>query len=395
MHKYILIITISLLLTGCFDRVNLEERGLVLGIGIDKYDKKDKDDKDDILSSKDNNRFVVSIALPEVYKKEEEEKPKVPKENQDKKDSSEKNKAIKKGIGETITTTMNLIDTATSKKLYYGHTKVVILGKDILSDSKLFKETINALERHKEISRKLIILGSNELAEKVLETIPKDREMIGLYINDFYKNNKGDYSFTHKIDLEDLVQNLLETGDSLLPNVSVENGNIRLDGLFIMKDFEVVERLTDSETEGLLMLIDNKSFGEISTLFERNYISLSILKKKIDEKIYNEDGKIIFDFNIDIDTNISEYLFDENIIIDSEKYKKVQDIFNKYFEDKINKSLEKIQKTKADVLKLKKCVEQKAYNLYKMYNLEDKNIYDFIKFKVNINTIIKTSGNIK
>ncbi len=383
----------SIFLTGCFDKVELEERALVLAIGIDKYDKENDTDTE---KTGEEKRFIVSIAMPEVSEGEKDGGSKKQEDPMDKEDKeSPVNEAIKRAEGSSIASTIDLIDTYMSKNLYYGHTKVVVLGKGILEDETLLKEAIDSLERNNEISRKIIILGTKGRAEEILEIIPKDEKMLGIYINDFYKSNNKNSSFTYRVDLEDIVQQLLSTGDSAIPNIQIIDKDIRLSGLIALKDGKYIGYLDDLTTKGALWIIDKKSLGEISIPFEGSYVSTSIFKKKINKDIYEENNKIAIKFNIDIEGNLSEYYLGKNVIVNEEKYKIIEQEISRYVEDEINNAIKNIKSLGVDIIGLKELIRKNRYELYTKYDLKNKNIYDYVEFGIKCKTKIKGSGSIK
>ena len=388
---FLMLCFLSIFLTGCFDKVELEERALVLAIGIDKYTK-EKDTN--IEKTGEEKRFIVSMALPDVT---EEEKGKEDNKNENKEDSEEQspiNKNVKTAEGSSISSTLNLIDTYTSKNLYYGHTKVVVLGIDILKDEKLLKETIDALERNNEISRKIIVLGTDEKAEDILKTIPKDEKMLGIYINDFYKSNKNT-SFTYRVDLEDVVKAILSTGDVAIPSIKIEDNDIKLEGLIALKNSKYAGYLDDATTKGILWLIDKRSLSKISVPFEDGYVSTSIFKKNVDKNFHEENNKIIANFNVNIEGNISEYFIGENILIDTNKYKKIEEKTSNYVKKEILSAIKNIKKLNVDIINLKELIIKNNYDLYVKYNLENKNIYNVVDFNINCNVKIKGSGSVK
>lgn len=383
----------SIFLTGCFDKVEIEERGLALAIGIDKYTEKNDTNTE---KTGEEKRFIVSIAMPEVSEGEKSGNKEKQLDSMNKETSQNSvNEAIKKAEGSSVASTMELIDTYMSKNLYYGHTKVVVLGKELLEDEVLFKEAIDALERNNEISRKTIILGTTTRAEEILETIPKDEKMLGIYINDFYKNNKKNSSFTYSVDLEDIIQQLLSVGDTAIPNIQIIDDDVRLVGLIALKDSKYIELLDDATTKGILWIIDKKSLGEISIPFENGYVSTTIFKKKIEKQLYEADGKIVCDFTIKIEGNISEYILGKNIMIETEKYRMVEDEISKYVKKEIENAIKNIQQLDIDLIGIKEIIRKNNYNLYDKYNLENNNIYDYVDFNINCVTNIKGSGSVK
>ncbi|MFR4987255.1 MAG: Ger(x)C family spore germination protein [Lachnospirales bacterium] len=379
----------SLSLTGCFDKVELEERALVLAIGIDKYT-----DGNDTNTEKtgEEKRFIVSMAMPEVSEGEKTGNAN-PMGNGEEQNSI--NEAIKVAEGSSIASTIDLIDTYMSKNLYYGHTKVVVLGKEILQDEILLREVIDSLERNNEISRKIIVLGTMGTAKEILQTIPKDEKMLGIYINDFYKNNKKNSSFTYRVDLEDIIQQLLATNNTAIPNIQIVDKDVKLTGLIALKNSKYAGYLNDTTTKGLLWIIDKKSLGEISVPFENGYVSTSILKKKIDKNFYEKDNKIICQFIVNIEGNISEYTLGKNIIMDTEKYKMVENEISSYLKNEIENSINIIKNLDVDIIGLKELIRKNEYNLYDKYNLENNNIYDYIDFDIQCNTKIKGSGSVR
>lgn len=380
---------LSSFLTGCFDKVEIEERALVLAIGIDKYLEENDTNTE---KTGEEKRFIVSMAMPEVS--EEEKSGNTDPMNKDKSQNSV-NEAIKKAEGSSVASTIDLIDTYMSKNLYYGHTKVVVLGKDILEDEILLREVIDSLERNNEISRKIIVLGTTRRAEEILQTIPKDEKMLGIYINDFYKNNKKNSSFTYSVNLEDIIQQLLSIGDTAIPNIEIVDNDVRLTGLIALKDSKYISYLDDAITKGLLWIIDRKSLGEISIPFEDGYVSTTIFKKKVEKNFYETDNKIMCDFVVNIQGNISEYMLGKNIMIETEKYKMIEDEISNYVKLEIENSIKDIKRLNVDLIGLKELIRKNNYDLYDKYNLETNNIYDYVDFNVSCNVKIKGSGSIK
>ncbi len=381
-----------LALTGCFDKVELEERALVLAIGIDKYTKENDTNTE---KTGEEKRFIVSMAMPEVSEGEKSGNSNQQADPMSEDKGKSINEAIKIAEGSSVASTIELIDTYMSKNLYYGHTKVVVLGKEILEDENMLKEVIDALERNNEISRKIIVLGTTEIAQDILQTIPKDEKMLGIYINDFYKNNKKNSSFTYSVDLEDIIQQLLSIGDTAIPNIQIVDDDVRLTGLIALKDGKYISYLDDTTTKGLLWIIDKKSLGEIAIPFENGYVSTSIFKKKIEKNFYEQDNKIVCQFIINIEGNISEYKLGKNIMIDTEKYKMIEDEISKYVKNEIENSINTISQLNVDIIGLKELIRKNEYSLYDKYNLENNNIYDYVNFDIQCNTKIKGSGSIK
>lgn len=380
-------------LVGCFDKVELEERAIVLAIGIDKYT---EEEDTNIEKNGEEKRFIVSLAMPDVSEEEKEGKSE---KNQSEamQDSSgkSKNEAIKLGEGASVASVIQLIDTYMSKKLYFGHTKAVVLGNEILKDEDMLKEVIDSLERNNEISRKVVILGTSKNAKDILETVPKDEKMLGIYINDFYKNGKRSSALTYNIDLEDMIQDMLAREDAVLPDIEIVDDDVRLFGTVALKQGKYAGRLDSAESRGLLWVVDKKSLGEIDAPFEDGYISTTIYKKKVKRKIEEKDGKIKVRFDINAEGNISEYSLGKSIVMNSDEYKKVEEALALEVRKNIELAINKMKELGADLFGLKELIRREKYDLYKKYNLENVNIYEIVDIEVLVNVRIKGGGSVK
>ncbi|MFI3231184.1 MAG: Ger(x)C family spore germination protein [bacterium] len=374
-----LLLFLSLSLTGCYDKVELEERGLVLSMGIDK--------------NLENNNFLITLSMPDIITSTSS--------NSNPEDSSSGsssiNQAIKIGEASTISQAINSINIDMIKNLYFGHTKVVLIGEEILKDEALLKQTIDFLERHREISRKVIILGTQN-AKTILEAVPNDEKMLGIYINDFYKNNSS-----YKIDLDYVIQKLLTSGDIAIPSISLSENNLYINNLYIIKNYMLTSMLDENSSKYLLCVLDentlNNSLTEISIDFNNINTGLVFLNSSINKTISQdlESNKIIINYNISSDVNITEYSLGENILFDdnSNYFKLLEQQAEQFLCEQIKSSINQIWDLNADILDLKQYIYKNNFSLYNQYNLDNSNIYDNILLEVSCNINIKGSGKIK
>lgn len=370
-----LIIFNTFMLTGCYDKVELEERGLVLSIGIDK--------------NIENNNFIISVSMPDIITEGGSSNP------TEQSQSENTNQAVKIGEGATISETISNINIDMIKNLYFGHTKVIVIGTALLKDAELLKESIDFLERHREISRKVIILGA-ENAQNILQSVPNDEKMLGIYINDFYKNNNA-----YKIDLDDIIQKLLTTGDVAIPNIEFVNNNLGINSLSILRNCKLSGTIDEISSKYLLYLMDKNTLGEISIDFDNKKTGLVFLNKNIDISVREEvnpeevENKIIVTYNIKSDVNITEYELGENILIDTDKYKILEQETEIFLCESIKTSINNIWDFRADVLGMSEYIRKNNPELYDKYNLDKTNIYNNLKIEIICDINIKGSGKIK
>ncbi len=378
-----IIIFISIFLTGCFDKVELEDRALVLGIGIDKYE-----DTEDAENTEDTEKsFFVSLSMPLSNSSQNTEGGE---------ENTEDAKTLKKGAGKTVFDALSVLDEKTSQNLYYGHLKVAILGEEVLKDESLLRETIDFLERNKEISRKIIILASSTKAEDILSTVPEEENIMGLYINNFYKNAKNRTYFSYKKSLEDIVKDFLANdGDTVIPAIESTEGDINYFGLCVLKDYQLAGYLSAEEVKPFLLLKDKNYLGTLTIDTEDIASSIEILKKNIKTSFNEDGGKIIYNVDLNINGEIFEYNNKNDTTEISKNYATLQEEYAKYLKQSMLDMLNKIKDIGADVIGLKEEIRKNNYDLYEKYNLQNTDIYNFLEFNVNCAVNIKGAGGIK
>lgn len=402
--KLLIVITLTMLLTGCWDKVELEDRGFVITLGIDKYaetkpnndENNKKDNNKDTSSEKpaqlsgqnEESRYIVTMALPNVSELSGGNGGGGSSE-----DGSTKAKSVKKAASETVSGGMKFIDTYSSQKLYYGHLKACIIGKDILNDKELLKEAIDALERNKEISRKLIILAADDTAEKILNTDAPGEPLIGMFVSDFYKNNLKNVGVTFRQDLESIIQQFMAYNNTVIPKVSVENDEIKLGGLAIIKNYELVGWLNDMQTRGYLWINNDKLGGDITAKLDNNYIPMKITNKETKIKFNEKDGKINCNINILVDGNVEEYQLAQSLLFDKNTLENLQAEYENVVKEEVYKTIDILQNNfKTDALGFKELCRKNYYDIYLKYADNWDKAFEEMIVNTNANVCIRNSG---
>jgi hypothetical protein len=129
--------------TGCWDRVEIENRAFVVAIGIDKGEEKN---------------YAVTLSVP-VYEKDENE--------------NEKNAELKTAEGENISDALKIIADKNEKQIYYGQTNLIIFGEEIFHNEELFQSAVEELNLVLKSPRRIAVAISKNAA-KILREKPPD-----------------------------------------------------------------------------------------------------------------------------------------------------------------------------------------------------------------------------
>ncbi len=444
-----------MLLSACWDKVELEERGFVVTVGIDAYEKSDnnknnieanhinknREENDSGINLQDNAMEPMNYrtksktetedeSTDKENKEKSEDKDKNTESGEDKKESSDKEETlstkigneavkrfsvtmslpnmaamaekgggegksryIKKSISETVSGAMSTTDSYSSKKLYFGQTKLVILGEGVLKDEKLFRETVDVLERNRQISRKVIIMAANGESGEIVEAKVHSEPMVGFFVSNFYKNKQFDVSVTFRKDLESLIRSLRASDTVIIPEISLENGEIILKGAAIVKDYKLVGKLNDVQTRGYLWFRGRGEGGEISCSNKGDFIPLKIEKVHGKISFDNTEDFLITKTSISVTGNIPEFKLGPEKL-DRERLTELQKAYEDVIKKEINETWDVFKFYNADGLELKDLLRKKKYDLFKKYENDWDKAFADMKSDVEVKVEIVGTGSI-
>lgn len=181
MNKIIILIFFMLLLTGCGNSKELENRDYVMAIGID-----------------DKNGYDVSVAVAKLSYGS---------------DNKKQEETIYKANGKTINEAISVINNKTKGNLYLGHNKVMVLSENY----KDYDSLINYVSNNIEISRDTVVVKAKN-PEEILKS-QNNEDNASDYIYDYYND-------INKVDLDKIMDYYNKKENINLPAVVVEDKNI-------------------------------------------------------------------------------------------------------------------------------------------------------------------------
>ncbi|MCL2619291.1 MAG: hypothetical protein FWD98_09625, partial [Defluviitaleaceae bacterium] len=253
---------LCLMLAGCWDRVQLENRGFVSAFGIDAYRAEDPPVQAlRIGSAGGKDRFVATVCMPDNTGKQEGGTVRLT------------------SAADSLMPALSLIRLGTSQEPYYGQAKAIVLGDGLLRDPELVATAIDALERNREIPRKVAVLASKADAAEVL-TADIDGDQFGMYITNFYANRPAAMGLAFKHDLENVLRDLRDSGGTVIPLVEVRGGVVSLSSAVMLSDYKFAGTLDDSHVRGLMFARGNAKDAHITAEFEGVRVPLRISSQR-------------------------------------------------------------------------------------------------------------------
>ncbi|MCL2217717.1 MAG: Ger(x)C family spore germination protein [Defluviitaleaceae bacterium] len=247
----------AVLLTGCWDRVEIENRAFVVAMGIDKASDSDGE-----------ARYRVTLSVPILGKNDDGMNPQSGGENDNEDDDPPPH--IRISSGQTITEALKKLDSKTDKQLYYGQTKLLVLGTGLLEDPGLVDGVINIFDNMLEIDTRMHVLAAEDAA-KILYAKPPGETLPGLYVSEIYrhKNKIGGTAFALDFERFSTAQRGEKNNGAIVPKIYVKEDELQLYGAVVLKDRRLTGHLTPDELRGFLWCFPGGGKGAIVTCPEK------------------------------------------------------------------------------------------------------------------------------
>lgn len=327
----------TLLLTGCWDRTEVNDLALVTGAAIDQHD--------------DNSiELTVQIFIPRS-----------PGggggglENSNK-GGSVQNSLIKSAIGVDIADAISKIQEKMPRKIFWGHTEIIIFGESVAR--KGVRDDVDYLMRAPQPRERAFMYVCKGKAREILEMNTRLERNSAEIMREIGKSK-----IILSVTLADLAQMLAnQSGAAALPFIELLAANTPRNpdetGTFInhtavFRDDKMVGTIDDPTTRGLLWLRDEIKAAVVTVTPEgaSGHVSLRLLKSETKLEPLIENGKWRMNVWIHTEDDALQNTTSLNLATDHQAVKRVEAAMNDDIEERVAVALLKVQKDfKADIL---------------------------------------------
>ncbi len=313
------IISLMIISTGCWDRVEVERNAFILGLGID-------------LSDDDKLVLTYQIAILDAFKGE----------------GGEKTKSTQQ-----ISITSESISDATNKLLShignipnFTHCKLIVFGEKYARNG--IENSLDFLFRETEIRRITSVCVAEGEAKEILNSEPTTAPSSAMVIDQIITQNSASNSDIFPFqDVGYLHQNYVDKSDIGLAKVSMSNDTVVVSGAGVFKDYKLVGWYAGHEVTGLRFIL-----GEIERGFhtvkmpwqEGGRITIDAYNIQASTMPKIEDGQIRVETEILIEGDINEI---ENPVT-VKNSEQLLDYWKKAIEDDIRSTVNLVYKKGRD-----------------------------------------------
>ncbi|MTI66918.1 MAG: Ger(x)C family spore germination protein [Firmicutes bacterium] len=320
MHKLkiVIILLLTIFLSGCWDKIEINNRAFITAIGIDKY-----------IEEELGHKILATYEYPNLKSIG--------------KDASGPPKFVLSSIGRTMPQITNQITTRTNRALTLAHTKAIIIGEDLAKDRELFMEVLDGMERDTNIGRKINVLITSGKAQEIINIKPKTEPIVGSYTSQLLEGQIS-ARFNSQTSGE-LLTTLHSNKNALMPRIIPAKEELKIAGSAVVKNYMLIGYLGELETKAIMILKNKFEHDEITIVLEPEGIGTSyVMSYAKTEKEAKVDDRIKFIYNIKVEGYLDNYKQEEGNLLDSKFIEKLEKKFEKKLEDEIIVTLEKLQK---------------------------------------------------
>lgn len=332
--KKIILIIITLLLTGCYNHTSLNNIAVVSLIRIDYQDK-----------------YIITIEIRE----NEKENPNA--------------STFTTSTGLTLDETIQNLNQTLNKSLYLVDIDTMILTTNLLNTK--LETTLDYLTRQNNIGNNFNILISDENIENIIKIIKDKNKIVGTYLKETMTNTENN---TINIIYNQLLKTYLNNyKDIILPYGTIKNNEFYIDKALIKNNNNNII-LTTNQINIYNILTNTNKHTIFQIKYNNNYIIYRI--KSIKTKITYQNNTI--NININLIGNYNEL---ETTIINNKTITTLTNITKETITKETQELLNTLINNNIDILGLKKIIYNKTRNKISSINN--------LNYKINTNIKIE------
>ena len=341
-----------LLLSGCWDAQEIEQRATVLAIGIDEVNMDEDNQKSEgniahsvnkfPIPEKDMIRVTAQIAVPGRI-------PLGPAQGSG--GDTTKPVLIVKVVGHTLQDALVNLQQQIAFEVFLGQLRIIVLNEKVAK--KGTQRFNDFLRRNPEIRRTASLVVSKESASSYMKLIPELQRIPALYLADMVDNLSALGRFPPSF--IGLYWTILSSKgqDPYLPYLTIKDkSSIQLSGLAYFNEDKMAGKTTPLEI-GYFMAIKGIAQGGYSVFIkvpdQDEEVLVRAISRKTKIKVSLKDGKPHVDIKIRYESEIEEKGSQNILINDSKIVRKIEKEASKDVSKSLKKLIVKTQKAESDI----------------------------------------------
>ncbi|UKJ43582.1 Ger(x)C family spore germination protein [Lysinibacillus sp. ACHW1.5] len=376
-------LSVLLLLGGCWNKRELNELAIVTAVGVDKSDE----------------QFEISVQIVNPSQV-----------------ASNKASGIQVPVftyhakGKSLFDAIRKLTALTPRKPYYAHAQIIIIGEEMAEEG--MNSILDLFQRDPEGRSDFnFIVSHDSTAQEILSVLTPLEDVPASKMFKSLKVSEAVWGTTESVILDDLIQSLGSIDHSaVLPSIHIYGdadagdfssniekmdspAQLKYGGLAIFKNYKLIGYLTEQESRDYNFLNNNiKSTFEIIACPEEGKISTEIINSSTKMTGHFQNDVPSISIKLDIEQNVAEI----SCPLDLTKSKTI-DALNKetsrQIKERLERTLQTIQQTyQADLLKFSNVLHREDYQAWNRIKKNWLTLYPDLEVQIEVDVHTKGIG---
>jgi len=241
----------TLPLTGCWDMVELQDRGFVLAAAVDPADDEGTESRqggerlETFVQPVGAKKYRLSLQVLKLARGRQE---------QGSQSQEASSTYVLSNTGQSMHEMIRDMLGQSSKALWFEHIQAVIVNDKVLKQDSLYS-VIDLFRRDAEMRIRMKIFVTPDEAKKILEFQPPSGEPGGIYLNNISKRHvKNAHIPAARTDMFFTTQMLDKKAVVALPKVEIAGKTVKMAGVALLKDGKLAGYLDEYATKGIKIM---------------------------------------------------------------------------------------------------------------------------------------------
>jgi Ger(x)C family germination protein len=350
-----LITVVMLFATGCWDKVEIEQRGFIALMTVDMNEKQEEKKQEDsskgfLESGQEKFKFVFGIVIPSKIQ-----------------EGGETAALPKEVTAVNFPDAIEKLSAQVSRLPFFGHARTLTFGEGLLKDDKAFREILDYLDRSAIINQQMNIVATKGNTDQLLKVEPKLENLVAAVINGIMQNSR----YITEVPTMDLTGLLIalrnNEGSAAIPVLEVEEEEIVINKLVLIKDYKLLNYLDTRYVGPFKIITDDLKSGRKLVDYKGSVIPYYI--HAINKRTWMEEvgDKLKYTVKIEIEADVRSYEFGKDLF-DVGKIKELEAIANNSLEGELEETTNYFQDVIGhDYLEFGDYTHKNHNNVYQKY----------------------------
>lgn len=296
--------------------------------------------------------------------------------------------------GETLSEAIRLLESYSDKELEFGHSKLIVLGEELVKEDKN-KEILDFLLRRPDIQMISWIAVGRPSAEEIIKMVPQGESAAYPELFNYFDDIGTESQYIVTTYLFNLRRDMKEDGiDPIVPVIEIneEDSHFEITKSLILRTGKEPHELDFLDTSIFNMLSQKTNIAELVVNEDGEYFIAKIDSSKTKHKLKVQSDN---NLKLDIEVSLYGYISESKNALKSQLLPHYNKLLKTEAEEKLMEFFDKTVKQGYDPLGFG--IQYKAQTLHnkRMSNKEWEEAYKNAEINVTVKAALKSTGSIQ